>query len=206
MIKFQENLQKRQQDLKVQKAQLEETSTELLILQKTEKILKKRLKKSLEFVKEFEKTHGLFGLISMESQIEDLTLKKGNLDQLKGKTLEEISNVVEQLQSKIEQKRDLLQPMVVTHKDLKTKMSDLKDQLSEAQRLYDQEVGPILKQMKEFDGTSRKDFEEFQEKEIKLSILEEQLKVSELTLQQISKDSSQYQQSKQSAIAQKLSQ
>lgn len=44
----------------------------------------------------------------MESQIEDLTLKKGNLDQLKGKTLEEISNVVEQLQSKIEQKRDLL--------------------------------------------------------------------------------------------------
>lgn len=51
--------------------------------------------------------------------------------------------------------------MVVTHKDLKTKMSDLKDQLSEAQRLYDQEVGPILKQMKEFDGTSRKDFEEF---------------------------------------------
>ena len=137
MIKFQENLQKRQQDLNVQKAQLEETSTELLILQKTEKILKKRLKKSLEFVKEFEKTHGLFGLISMESQIEDLTLKKGNLDQLKGKTLEEISNVVEQLQSKIEQKRDLLQPMVVTHKDLKTKMSDLKDQLSEAQRLYD---------------------------------------------------------------------
>jgi hypothetical protein len=33
----------------------------------------------------------------MESQIEDLALKKGNLDQLKGKTLEEISTVVEEL-------------------------------------------------------------------------------------------------------------
>lgn len=44
----------------------------------------------------------------MESQIEDLALRKGNLDLMKGKTLEEISSVVEQLQSKIEQKREYL--------------------------------------------------------------------------------------------------
>lgn len=44
----------------------------------------------------------------MENQIEDLALRKGNLDLMKGKTLEEISSVVEQLQSKIEQKREYL--------------------------------------------------------------------------------------------------
>lgn len=31
----------------------------------------------------------------MENEIEDLAKKKGNLDLLKGKTLEEVSNIVE---------------------------------------------------------------------------------------------------------------
>lgn len=143
MVRFQESLQKRQQDLKAQKALQEESSAELLVLQKTEKILKKRLKVSLEQVKEYERVHGLFGLISMENQIEDLALRKGNLDLMKGKTLEEISSVVEQLQSKIEQKREYLQPMIFSHRDLKARASELRTQLQEAQRLFDQEVGPL---------------------------------------------------------------
>jgi len=55
------------------------------------------LKKSINQVKEYEKIHGLFGIISMESEIQELATKKLNTDTMKGKTLEEISSIVDQL-------------------------------------------------------------------------------------------------------------
>jgi hypothetical protein len=44
---------------------------------------------------EYERKNGLNGLISMENELEELAIKQGNLDQMKGKTLNEISAIVE---------------------------------------------------------------------------------------------------------------
>lgn len=63
----------------------------------------------------------------MENEIEDLAKRKGNLDLVKGKTLEEVSVIVEKLQNKIEAKRDKLKPLIDKHVILKQKISELKE-------------------------------------------------------------------------------
>lgn len=97
------------------------------MLKRTEVLLKKELKKVQSNVKDYETKHGIVGLVNMENEIENLAKKKGNLDIIKGKTLEEVSTIVEQLQVKIEEKRDKLKPLIDKHIILKQKIQEMKE-------------------------------------------------------------------------------
>lgn len=76
---------------------MENLEVEKLMLENTGKILEKILNKTKEEIIEYEKWHGLFGVISKENELEEMAVKQGNIDQMKGKTLNEITAIVEQL-------------------------------------------------------------------------------------------------------------
>lgn len=86
------------------------------------------LNETIKELKQYEVKYGVTGLLTIEADIEELTRKKGNFDFLKGKTLEELTSIIENLKNKIEEKRDLLKPLIEDHKNLKLQIKDTEDE------------------------------------------------------------------------------
>ena len=101
---------------------------EITILKRTEYMLQGILKEVMKDVKSYESKYGVSGLFNVEEDLEELTRKKGNTDMLKGKTLEELTAIVETLKVKIEEKRDRLKPLIEEHKNLKTALKETEEE------------------------------------------------------------------------------
>ena len=109
-------------------AELGDLEQEITILKRTEHLLQGVLKDVMKDVKAYESKYGVTGLFNVEEDLEELTRKKGNTDLLKGKTLEELTAIVETLRSKIEEKRDRLKPLIEEHKNLKATLKETEEE------------------------------------------------------------------------------
>lgn len=85
----------------------------------TQKILKNKYKEVKKNVKLFEQKYGIIGLSNIEVGIEEMTKAKGDVDIIKGKTLEELSKIVVQLIDKIQDRKGNLQHILEDNKRLK---------------------------------------------------------------------------------------
>ena len=72
---------------------------------------------------ELERKKGVSGIIDAQEQLEKVSAIKSEIDESKGKTLEEISEMVEQLNEKIASKKDSLAPLIVDLRAMRTNAS-----------------------------------------------------------------------------------
>jgi len=170
---FQENLNKKIADKKKKEEELKEFEEEYGILKRTEQILKSMFKESIKNVKNYEQKYGMVGLLNIENEIDDLTQKKGNADILKGKTLEELSAIVEQLKVKIDEKRDKLKPLVDEHKKLKQKIVILEEEHRNKKHEFERVVRPLTKELEIIDSESKDKKNAAFEYEISISLYKE---------------------------------
>ena len=98
------------------------------VLGRTEKVLEGELKASIRLVRDFEKRVGVEGLCEMEDRLEDLTRQKGQIDQVKGKNLEELSGLVQKMARQISERRGKLQPLVDQQKAIKKETRELEEE------------------------------------------------------------------------------
>lgn len=126
--KFQDDLNQKIATQNRKQAELAEVEQEVAILKHTESVLKGILSDTIRELKQYELKYGVTGLLTIEADIEELTKKKGNFDYLKGKTLEELTSIIETLKNKIEEKRDCLKPLIEEHKNLKTQIKETEDE------------------------------------------------------------------------------
>lgn len=73
-----------------------------------------------------EEQQGVSGVTEAQAKLEDVSVNKSELDSAKGKTLEEISALVEQLNEKINSKRAELAPAIKHLRSLRSKDKELK--------------------------------------------------------------------------------
>ena len=85
---------------------------ELVILQRTEAIVKDRDKNIEEFLSDLEKKKGVEGYRATQQSLEDMTQQTAAVDQMKGATLEQISQLVEQIGREFRNKQAQLQPII----------------------------------------------------------------------------------------------
>ena len=71
---------------------------------------------------ELEKKMGVSGFLDAQDKLEQVSAAKSDIDEQKGKTLEEISSMVEQLNTKINDKKTLLAPLVRDLRALRTQV------------------------------------------------------------------------------------
>lgn len=105
----------------------EELSTvraDLVVLQRSEQILKSRHKNIDDFNSELEKKKGVEGFRGTQRALEEMAEKTNEIDQTKGLTLEQISTMVEQISREFKQKQSQLQPLMA---DLKTTRAEFQD-------------------------------------------------------------------------------
>lgn len=140
IAKFQEDLNGKLTVQGRKNAELADLDQEVTILKYTESVLKGMLAETVKEIKQYELKYGVTGLLTIEADIEELTKKKGNLDYLKGKTLEELTAIIETLKGKIEEKREVLKPLIEEHKVLKTQIKDTEEEHKRKRMEYERVV------------------------------------------------------------------
>jgi len=110
---------------------------ELVILQRTEQILKSRDKNLDEFLTELEKKKGVEGVRATQRELIEMSEKTAEVDQLKGATLEEISAMVEQIQREFKKKQMQLQPLIAELKGVRQECDELEVKHSEYKTTFD---------------------------------------------------------------------
>lgn len=145
--------------MKRTKLEEQEIKSELTVLNRTEQILQNRCQNAEEAVKLLEKKQGIAGYMDTQAQLDQISADTSSLNDQKGQSLEEMSNVVVELTQKIkDQKLKLKEPI----KDLKYVLRPKYKELCEMYKLkkgeYDHEKGLLERAINE----KRKDVHELE--------------------------------------------
>jgi intraflagellar transport protein 81 len=84
-----------------------------------------------------ENKKGVTGYRDMNKNIEGLSTSKSKIDEQKGKTLEEISAIVQELTTKIGAEKEQLQPQVIKLKKTRQQFQDMDQEYSEKKAIYE---------------------------------------------------------------------
>jgi len=107
------------------------------VLSRTVEILNHKLEKEKEKLSALEKQHGVTGFAELQSRLEEVSGQKQKKDQEKGQTMEDISRMVTELNSKIEAKREIIEPLLNRVRPLRAKHQQLQNELKDSKRKYD---------------------------------------------------------------------
>ena len=110
---------------------------ELVLLQRTEMILKSRNKNLDEFLSELEKKQGVEGYRDTQRELIEMTEKAAEVDKMKGSTLDQISEMVDQIGKEFKSKQAQLQPLMAELKNVRHEYMEVEAQFAERKSSYD---------------------------------------------------------------------
>jgi len=113
------------------------------VLSRTLEILSRQLASEKEKLAELERIHGVSGFSELQSKLEEVSGLKQAKDQQKGETMEDISRLVQELNQKIADKRDVIEPLLNRVRPLRTKHQTLQNEMKEAKKKYDSVLAGI---------------------------------------------------------------
>lgn len=137
MKKYGAQVREKIETYKKMRDEISSLRNELVILQRTEQILKGRDKNLDEFLTELERKKGVEGVRETQRQLIEMSEKTAEVDQLKGATLEEISAMVEQIGREFKNKQIQLQPMMQELKGLRQEYMEVETRHTECKSTYD---------------------------------------------------------------------
>uniref|UniRef100_A0A7S3CYY0 IFT81 calponin homology domain-containing protein n=1 Tax=Palpitomonas bilix TaxID=652834 RepID=A0A7S3CYY0_9EUKA len=121
---------------KQKKAELGELKSEWGVLQQTLQILQSRHSDLKNFMDEMEKKKGITGYTNTNQKIVEVSKGKAQLDEMKGKALEEVSYIVQAIASEIKEKKAKLAPQIKELRALQQKARDLEADYKEKKNQY----------------------------------------------------------------------
>jgi len=110
---------------------------ELVVLQRTEQILKGRHKNLDSVLEDLERRKGVEGYRDTQKALVDMSEKAAEVDQMKGATLEEISTMVEQISREFRQKQTQLQPLMSKLKSVRHEFMEVEADFNEKKGSFD---------------------------------------------------------------------
>ncbi|KAL2920089.1 hypothetical protein HK105_200155 [Polyrhizophydium stewartii] len=132
-------------NFKRKKAELSELMAEFGILQRTEEILRAKETTLKDMIHAVEKKSGVVGFHAAQEALEKVSEKKSEVDEAKGRTLNEISGIIQTLMATINasgcphchEKKNLLAPIIQELRQLRQQAQELETEYLEKKRLYD---------------------------------------------------------------------
>lgn len=110
---------------------------ELVVVQRTEQILKSRHKNLDEFIAEAEKRKGVEGYRETQRAIIDMSEKTAQVDQMKGLTLEQIAAMVDEISREYKRKQSQLQPLINELKSVRQEYQNVESEFADTKSTYD---------------------------------------------------------------------
>ena len=130
-------LRKKGHSYKIAKAELAVLREESVVLHRTEQILKGRDRNLEEFLKQQEAKAGVSGYRDAQSRLEMASEQTANMDDLKGQTLDEISELVKDINSQLDAKKTKLKPLIKELKDVRKTYQETEQNFMDKKQRYD---------------------------------------------------------------------
>ncbi|XP_069789418.1 intraflagellar transport protein 81 homolog isoform X1 [Narcine bancroftii] len=122
---------------KKKRQELTELRAEYGVLQRTEEILKQRHEAVQQQLQVIEAKHGITGFSDTQEELERVSALKSELDEVKGRTLDEMSEMIKKLNTLIAEKKSALAPVIKELRPLRQKCQELTQEYEEKKALYD---------------------------------------------------------------------
>eukprot|EP01086_Lenisia_limosa_P016739 TRINITY_DN6826_c0_g1_i1.p1 TRINITY_DN6826_c0_g1~~TRINITY_DN6826_c0_g1_i1.p1 ORF type:complete len:679 (+),score=171.06 TRINITY_DN6826_c0_g1_i1:124-2160(+) len=132
-----DQLRQKSAQVKRLRNELSEIRGEIGVLNFTEQTLRLLDGDIEDFVASRERQRGVEGFRDAENQLEEVSSRKGAVDDQKAETLEEISRLVQEINSSIQEKRGVLAPLVKELRNLRTQAQTIEASHAEAKTAYD---------------------------------------------------------------------
>jgi len=135
--KYASELRGKTAQYKRMKQELAELRSEWGVLSRTQAILEGEAKKVASFLGEAEARRGLSGYQETQDELEKVSQQKAEVDEVKGKTLEEISQVVEEINGQIKARKNRLAPQIKELRALRVKFQEQESEYLEKKQRHD---------------------------------------------------------------------
>ncbi|KAL6459164.1 hypothetical protein MHYP_G00326360 [Metynnis hypsauchen] len=114
-----------------------ELKAEFGILQRTEEILRQRHTAELQQLQTLEAQRGISGFSETQEELERVSAIKSELDELKGRTLDDMSEMVKKLNSAIAERKSALSPIIKELRPLRQQCQELAEEYEGKKAQYD---------------------------------------------------------------------
>ncbi|CAH2295863.1 intraflagellar transport 81 homolog isoform X1 [Pelobates cultripes] len=122
---------------KKKRQEMAELSAECGVLQRTEQVLKHRHDHMQQQLQTMEQKRGISGYSDTQEELERVSALKSEVDEKKGRTLDDMSDMVKKLNSMFAEKKTALAPVIKELRPLRQKCQELTQEYDEKKAQYD---------------------------------------------------------------------
>uniref|UniRef100_A0A673ZKG7 Intraflagellar transport protein 81 homolog n=1 Tax=Salmo trutta TaxID=8032 RepID=A0A673ZKG7_SALTR len=122
---------------KKKRQEITELRAEYGVLQRTEEILKQRHEVAQQQLQSMEAQKGISGYSDTQEELERVSAIKSELDEMKGRSLDDMSEMVKKLNSTIVEKKSALAPIIKELRPLRQQCQELTQEYEEKKAQYD---------------------------------------------------------------------
>ncbi|XP_042276951.1 intraflagellar transport protein 81 homolog [Thunnus albacares] len=122
---------------KKKRQEISELKAEYGVLQRTEEILKQRHETVQQKLQTVEAEKGISGYSNTQEELERVSAIKSELDEKKGRTLDDMSEMVKKLNSMIVEKKSALAPIIKELRSLRQRCQELSQEYDEKKAQYE---------------------------------------------------------------------
>ncbi|KAK9391726.1 intraflagellar transport protein 81 like [Crotalus adamanteus] len=122
---------------KKKRLEIAEISAEYGILQRTEELLKERHQDIQQQLQAIEDKKGISGYSYTQEELERVSAVKSEMDEMKGRTLDNMSDMVKKLNAMVADKKSSLAPIIKDLRQLRQRCQELTQECEEKKSQYD---------------------------------------------------------------------
>ncbi|XP_039218685.1 intraflagellar transport protein 81 homolog isoform X2 [Crotalus tigris] len=122
---------------KKKRLEIAEISAEYGILQRTEELLKERHQDIQQQLQAIEDKKGISGYSYTQEELERVSAVKSEMDEMKGRTLDNMSDMVKKLNTMVADKKSSLAPIIKDLRQLRQRCQELTQECEEKKSQYD---------------------------------------------------------------------
>ncbi|XP_068573574.1 intraflagellar transport protein 81 homolog [Cebidichthys violaceus] len=122
---------------KKQRQEIAELKAEYGVLQRTEEILRQRHETVQQKLQTVEAEKGISGYSTTQEELERVSAIKSELDEKKGRTLDDMSEMVKKLNSMIVEKKSALAPIITELRSLRQRCQELTQEYEDKKAQYE---------------------------------------------------------------------
>ncbi|XP_052420375.1 intraflagellar transport protein 81 homolog isoform X2 [Carassius gibelio] len=122
---------------KKKRQEIAELKVEYGVLQRTQEILRERHTAGQQQLESLEAQRGISGYSDTQEELERVSAIKSELDEMKGRTLDDMSEMVKKLNSVIAEKKSALSPLIKDLRALRQEHAELAPEFEQKKAQYD---------------------------------------------------------------------
>lgn len=173
---------------KKKRLELSEIQAEIGVLSRTKEILQSKDEQTQAFLSNLEAKHGVSGFHNTKEELEKVSTIKSELDEQKGKTLEDISKMVVQLTNTIAQKKNSLAPIIVELRPLRQQCQEMTIEYDERKSVYETTAAGLESNISKLDQEVRGSHEDVLNLERKFHQLNAMIEITDLQMNRIEEE------------------